>query len=175
MDEPVSSTALRFVCIADTHGRLGDIVERIPGGDVLIHAGDMTNFGEKEELNKFNDTIDGEDESRRDLPYRGHGTARGYKLLTNCTYLQDCGVKGERWGCSELLNTIEKRVRPKFHVFGHVHEQNGLTSNGETTFINASICDHQLAPVNNPIIFDIELRAGTSKNSLSFPLAIVQA
>ncbi|VDN35861.1 unnamed protein product [Gongylonema pulchrum] len=93
LDEPVSSTALRFVCIADTHGRLGDIVERIPGGDVLIHAGDMTNFGEKEELNKFNDTIDGEDESRRDLPYRGHGTARGYKLLTNCTYLQDCGVK----------------------------------------------------------------------------------
>uniref|UniRef100_A0A914RIK1 Calcineurin-like phosphoesterase domain-containing protein n=1 Tax=Parascaris equorum TaxID=6256 RepID=A0A914RIK1_PAREQ len=27
--------------------------------------------------------------------------------------------KGTRWGCSELLNTVEYRVKPLFHVFGH--------------------------------------------------------
>jgi Icc-related predicted phosphoesterase len=32
---------------------------------------------------------------------------------------------GIHWGCAELLNAIEKRVHPKLHVFGHVHEQNG--------------------------------------------------
>uniref|UniRef100_A0A0N4UZT6 Metallophos domain-containing protein n=1 Tax=Enterobius vermicularis TaxID=51028 RepID=A0A0N4UZT6_ENTVE len=60
-----------------------------------------------------------------------------------------------RCGCSELLNTVEKRVHPKFHVFGHIHEQNGVTTNGETTFINASICTHALNPIYDPVIFDI--------------------
>lgn len=25
-------------------------------------------------------------------------------------------------GCAELLNTVEQRVKPKYHVFGHVHQ-----------------------------------------------------
>lgn len=29
---------------------------------------------------------------------------------------------GVRAGCLELLNTIQKRVQPKFNVFGHIHE-----------------------------------------------------
>lgn len=28
-------------------------------------------------------------------------------------------------GCAELLNTVTKRVKPKFHVYGHIH--NGKT------------------------------------------------
>ena len=27
-----------------------------------------------------------------------------------------------RAGCVELLQTIQKRVKPKFHIFGHIHE-----------------------------------------------------
>jgi len=27
-----------------------------------------------------------------------------------------------RAGCSELLSTIQQRVKPKIHVFGHIHE-----------------------------------------------------
>ncbi len=66
-------------------------------------------------------------------------------------------------GCWELLNVVEQRIRPKYHIFGHVHEQNGLTTNGTTTFINASICNHQLDAVNCPIIFDLPLPTGQTK------------
>ncbi|VDM38398.1 unnamed protein product [Toxocara canis] len=278
LDKPVKKDAVRFVCIADTHEKLGKIMGRIPPGDVLIHAGDLTNFGDRHELIKFNDLIgclphkykvviagnhdlgfeDCEDLSRRGKSYRDRGTSEGYKLLTNCIYLQDSEVKfiagielvswvhrnvkteeyngkgganrknrqseericfqlygiriygsswhplpgysfsrdrgqpllekwnaipegidvlvthspplghsdnfkGTHWGCSELLNTVEHRVKPLFHVFGHVHEQNGVTTNGVTTFINASICNHALDPINNPIIFDIPLKDGVSK------------
>lgn len=29
---------------------------------------------------------------------------------------------GVRAGCAELLSTVQNRVKPKYHVFGHVHE-----------------------------------------------------
>lgn len=84
---------------------------------------------------------------------------------------------GHRWGCAELLNTIEHRVNPKLHVFGHTHENNGLhtergsivrsvsgmTTNGRTIFVNAAICDFSLNPVFDPLIFDLPLREGYSK------------
>lgn len=28
----------------------------------------------------------------------------------------------QRVGCVELLNTVQKRVRPKLHAFGGIHE-----------------------------------------------------
>ena len=31
-------------------------------------------------------------------------------------------ISGGRAGCVELLSTIQKRVKPKFHIFGHIHE-----------------------------------------------------
>lgn len=36
----------RFVCISDTHNRN----VKLPRGDVLIHAGDITNLGTYEEV-----------------------------------------------------------------------------------------------------------------------------
>ncbi|CCD65658.1 UPF0046 protein C25E10.12 [Caenorhabditis elegans] len=66
-------------------------------------------------------------------------------------------------GCAELLNTVEQRVKPKYHVFGHVHQKHGVTTNGETTFINAALCDHKLRSAYDPIIFDIPLPPGKTK------------
>lgn len=34
--------------------------------------------------------------------------------------------KMQRVGCMELLNTVQRRVQPKLHVFGHIHEGTGL-------------------------------------------------
>lgn len=34
----------------------------------------------------------------------------------------DLCCSGVRAGCVELLSTVQKRVKPKYHVFGHVHE-----------------------------------------------------
>lgn len=30
--------------------------------------------------------------------------------------------KMQRVGCVELLNTVQRRVQPRLHVFGHIHE-----------------------------------------------------
>lgn len=49
------STMLRFVCISDTHN--DDCGKQIPDGDVLIHAGDLTDFGSTEELQAALDWI----------------------------------------------------------------------------------------------------------------------
>jgi len=42
----------RFVCIADTHNASPGGAFKLPRGDVLIHAGDMTNQGSFKELQK---------------------------------------------------------------------------------------------------------------------------
>lgn len=48
---------MRFVCISDTHEKLEEIAPMIPDGDVLIHAGDFTNYGDIGEVIKFNAEI----------------------------------------------------------------------------------------------------------------------
>ncbi|KAL2826060.1 Metallo-dependent phosphatase-like protein [Aspergillus cavernicola] len=48
----------RFVCVSDTHGYTpSEAGFRFPAGDVLIHAGDLTNQGSKSELRKTIDWI----------------------------------------------------------------------------------------------------------------------
>lgn len=42
---------MKFVTIADTHGQHSDL--RLPPGDVLIHAGDISMKGEKDEVANF--------------------------------------------------------------------------------------------------------------------------
>ncbi|CAH0513273.1 unnamed protein product [Peronospora belbahrii] len=63
----------------------------------------------------------------------------------------------QRVGCADLLHEVENRVRPKLHVFGHVHEGYGrsTSSDGKITYVNASICTHDYEPVNPPFVFDL--------------------
>jgi hypothetical protein len=71
-------------------------------------------------------------------------------------------VSGQRAGCVDLLYEIQHRIKPKFHVFGHIHEGYGVTTDGTTTFINASTCTIRYKPVNPPIVFDIALPPAVS-------------
>jgi Icc-related predicted phosphoesterase len=41
-------------------------------------------------------------------------------------------------GCRELLDAV-MRVRPKLHVFGHVHGAHGIFRTDHTTFVNAAL------------------------------------
>ncbi len=59
----------------------------------------------------------------------------------------------EKTGCADLLDAIG-RIRPKYHVFGHIHEGYGTTKDEHTVFINASACDREYRPVNPPVVFD---------------------
>lgn len=76
----------------------------------------------------------------------------------------DFCVRNRHVGCVELLSVVQNRVRPRYHVFGHIHEGHGTTTDGETMFVNAAICDVRYRPVNEPIIFDVPLPAGVSKD-----------
>ena len=51
----------------------------------------------------------------------------------------DSESSGKRMGCPHLRDMVIK-VRPKLHVFGHIHEGHGLTVQDDITYINASIC-----------------------------------
>ena len=53
----------------------------------------------------------------------------------------DLCASGVRAGCVDLLNTVQRRVRPKYHIYGHIHEGYGVRSDGKTVFVNASTCD----------------------------------
>lgn len=250
---PISEDKIRFVCISDTHGKIEGSKLHMPPGDVLLHAGDFTQKGHMNEIQKFNSylgalpykvkvVIAGNhdltfDDNITEASLRTFGvqkstvqsylSERGLKsvkqMLTSAIYLEDslvtvCGIKiyGAPWqpvfcdwgfnlnrgedilkkwqtipadldilmthgppvghgdltggnnnvGCVELLNTIQKRVKPKFHVFGHIHEGYGVTSDGYTTFINASTCTRRYLPTNAPIVFDFIIPEGHSKEEL---------
>lgn len=47
----------RFVCISDTHNRTDKMEHVIPDGDILIHAGDFTGFGSRDQVIHFNNFL----------------------------------------------------------------------------------------------------------------------
>ncbi|KAI9742836.1 MAG: hypothetical protein M1818_003565 [Claussenomyces sp. TS43310] len=49
-DPPVRTRKTRFVCVSDTHNASPNGAFKLPKGDVLIHAGDLTNQGNYSEL-----------------------------------------------------------------------------------------------------------------------------
>jgi len=61
---------------------------------------------------------------------------------------------GEHVGCEDLRRALQ-RVKPKVHVFGHVHEDRGVMELNGTTFINACICNERYMAVHQPIVFDL--------------------
>ncbi|NHI93984.1 MAG: metallophosphoesterase [Candidatus Lokiarchaeota archaeon] len=62
-------------------------------------------------------------------------------------------VKNSSEGCEDLLHRIQE-IKPKFHIFGHIHEGYGITKEGKTTCINASSVDENYKPNNEPFIFE---------------------
>jgi len=56
-------------------------------------------------------------------------------------------------GCEELI-IASKRVSPKIHVFGHIHEAYGQHKEGRVQYINASVLDLQYRCVHSPVVMD---------------------
>ena len=67
----------------------------------------------------------------------------------------DLTSRGENVGCQDLLEIVEK-ITPTVHIYGHIHEGYGITSNRATTFINANSCDQLYQPVNLPLVYEFE-------------------
>mmetsp|Transcript_17529 Transcript_17529/g.21197 ORF Transcript_17529/g.21197 Transcript_17529/m.21197 type:complete len:329 (-) Transcript_17529:557-1543(-) len=225
---------LRVVCISDTHAKHDKIdPARIPHGDILIHAGDITLKGEVSSIKSFRDwmgklphrhkiVISGNHDVSLDEDYpckmnaESINTARenildveeftylnndsvtveGYNIYGSpvqpefCKWAfqrergKDCRMEWEkiptdtdilvthgpplgfgdrcknnsRAGCFDLLREVQCRVKPYAHVFGHVHEVHGPSTDGQTLFVNASSCDFFYRPTNPAIVFDLPRR-----------------
>lgn len=75
-----------------------------------------------------------------------HGPPKG--ILDECE-------DGYRAGCEHLLAEVIK-TKPKYHIFGHIHEDGGKQEvHGDTTFINASVLNLMYNKSNNGKIITI--------------------
>lgn len=209
---------MQIVAISDTHGKHCDL-QPLPEGDVLIHAGDVSRGGTKEQVVGFLEWFATQkhtykifiagnhdfffeqadpDEVNSIIPDRviylnGSGTEingvqfwgspitpwfnnwafnreRGEEIKKNWDLIpDDTGilithgppvgildetVYGDRTGCEDLLLRIDQ-VKPKLHIFGHIHEEYGTFIKGETTFVNASVLDDWYEMKNEPKILNI--------------------
>ncbi|XP_078490842.1 metallophosphoesterase MPPED2-like [Ciona intestinalis] len=75
---------------------------------------------------------------------------------------------GERVGCVELMNTVQLRVQPKYHVFGHIHESYGYNYDGAHRFINCTSVNLEMVPSNKPVIIDLPTPEGAKEGISGF-------
>jgi Icc-related predicted phosphoesterase len=66
-------------------------------------------------------------------------------------------VSGLHQGCHELLDAV-MWVRPKLHVFGHIHGASGVFQTEHTTFVNASRLGLHRNPDDAPFVFEMTRR-----------------
>jgi len=69
---------------------------------------------------------------------------------------------GSHAGCHDLACAVAS-VRPSLHVFGHIHEGYGASTDGTTTFVNASSCNRQRLCGNPPLVIDVPARAASAE------------
>lgn len=65
--------------------------------------------------------------------------------------LDDVGLS-DHAGCADLLRHL-KRIKPKFHIFGHIHGSYGRLETPNTQYINASIVDDNYDVKNTALEF----------------------
>lgn len=210
--------SVKITAISDTH--LAQPI--LPGGDILIHAGDVSYQGRAEELLEFNTWLAKQPYEYKVLIAGNHDfmfeknpglaktlvTAPTHYLENNLVTIKGIKIWGspitpefchwafnrdrgpqinhywaqipegvdiivthgppmgildvvednpgmyEHVGCKDLLHHI-RRVNPKYHIFGHIHEGYGQETKDGTTFINCSIMNEHYQPVNAPVSFEI--------------------
>ncbi|TMM31499.1 metallophosphoesterase [Polaribacter aestuariivivens] len=206
---------MKIVLISDTHGVHNF---RIPDGDVLIHAGDVSSRGRKAEIDLFVKWFQKQPHKHKIFIAGNHDfyfeeAAQNNIAVNypNLIYLNDSGceidgikfwgspiqptffnwafnrnrgkeikkhwdlipnnidvlithgppykvldlTKNETYaGCEELKKKVLE-IKPKLHVFGHIHEAYGKTIRNETIFVNASLLDHKYKSANTPILVEV--------------------
>lgn len=82
-----------------------------------------------------------------------HGPPRG---------IGDRVKSGERVGCEDLLERT-RGLKPKLHIFGHVHEDYGVTESKETLYVNASFLDRKRRPCQPPHLLSVSAEQGRAR------------
>lgn len=63
----------------------------------------------------------------------------------------DKNWRDEECGCTALLSAV-KKIKPKIHAFGHIHESYGYKRKFDIDFINCSATDEMCRLKNNPVV-----------------------
>lgn len=267
-----SKKKLRIVCISDTHNKFSNLANKnkntLPKGDILIHAGDISMYGELEELEKFDDwlsfiensknhnfkhiiVIAGNrdmhldkiwtdlrskeslqsgkyDEKKVKAKEKDYENIRTFmkdknhrKRKSNFIYLEDESITLENYnfygsptsliggsksgfkkpensnildnywkkipsrtdilithgppfsvhdhtnrfgniGDPILLKHIVERIKPKLHIFGHIHEDPGVkiyeNSDQSIIFGNATCVNNTYSVCNSALVFDLDVK-----------------
>jgi Icc-related predicted phosphoesterase len=66
----------------------------------------------------------------------------------------DTVINDQHVGCKDLLKKVQE-IKPRFHVFGHIHEGYGTVKIGATRFFNACVLNENYELVNKPQVFEI--------------------
>lgn len=106
---------LTVVAMSDTHGYHGHV--RVPEGDILILAGDLL-AQRWAQIPEDTDIL------------ITHGPPLGFG---------DRVDSGEHVGCEDLLRRVQQ-VRPKLHLFGHIHESRASPMSPRTSAGEAPRC-----------------------------------
>lgn len=68
--------------------------------------------------------------------------------------LDQSDSSSDHLGCEELAVVVEK-IKPRLHIFGHIHGGHGDEIHSGTRFINASVVNEEYWPVYEPHIVEI--------------------
>lgn len=63
-------------------------------------------------------------------------------------------AENDNSGCKALREKVLS-VKPRFHIFGHIHESYGIEHYEGLVFINASLTNGSEEIVNKPVVFEI--------------------
>lgn len=218
---------MKLTFISDTHTKHNLVGSLLPGGDVIIHAGDVSSMGYKHEIQQFLKWFNSLDNYTHKIFIAGNHDwgfqdspdmcKELLEFYDKVTYLEDnlevigddystaVKVYGSPWqpefynwafnlprngeelkdkwdnipmntdilithgppwghldtikgesiplGC-ELLTEQIKVVKPKIHVFGHIHSGYGYKFDGDTHYFNAAVLGEKYIFENKP--FNVE-------------------
>ena len=210
----------RITFISDSHSKHKQLLNHLPGGDLIVHAGDLTSVGFKHEIEDFCKWFEKLKYSNKvfiagnhDHGFeRDHNSAYEIVKKYKINYLQDSMIEidginiwgspwqpefcnwafnlprngwqlAEKWnyipedtdilithgppfGCLDIVNGRKenigcellterlKIVKPKIHVYGHIHSGYGYKFDGNTHYFNASVLNEKYEYTNKPLTID---------------------
>lgn len=68
----------------------------------------------------------------------------------------DVYADGARCGCKTLASKVEE-IKPKVHIFGHIHYSSGETTINGIHYVNASMMSEAYLIVHQPKVIELNL------------------
>lgn len=207
---------MRLVAISDTHQQHASL--DMPAGDVLIHAGDWTHRGRKDEIDNFLEWFAFQPHPHKILICGNHDMGHAADTahifcshIRNMHYLEDSYIiinstlfygspwtpaffqwgfmthsdaerentwkriptytdvlithgppfgyldkNSQNYKCGDAtLAKYVRKIAPKVHIFGHIHEAHGQTHINKTRLYNVASLDGDYKGIRKPTVIDI--------------------